>query len=141
MSIFPSEDRSKSVLPRADPSHTDLRTQDAGTKIPSKSAVQFETEEDTNFTAARLYYQPQVTSDGRTIIGVECLLRSVDADGRVFGPQTILGKIGNDIQANALDWWVIRQACRDGLRWPQLTISINISARPFQSPDFAGELL
>jgi EAL domain-containing protein (putative c-di-GMP-specific phosphodiesterase class I) len=82
-----------------------------------------------------------VSSDGKTIVGVECLLRSVDDAGRVMGPQSILGKIENDAQADALDWWVIRQACVDGLRWPRLTVAINISARQFQSRDFAVQLL
>ncbi|PTM41512.1 EAL domain-containing protein [Bosea sp. 124] len=90
---------------------------------------------------AHLYYQPQVTSDGKTLVGVECLVRSVDAAGRVSGPQAILGKIEDDVQADAVDWWVIRQACTDGLRWPMLTIAINITARQFQSPDFAGQFL
>ncbi|KPH81996.1 MULTISPECIES: EAL domain-containing protein [Bosea] len=92
-------------------------------------------------TGARLYYQPQVSSDGKTFVGVECLLRSVDGDGQVSGPQSILGGIDGVEQADAVDWWVIRQACTDGLRWPKLTISINVSARQFQSPDFARQLL
>ena len=97
--------------------------------------------EDAILTGAQLYYQPQVSSDGKTLVGVECLLRSVDAGGRVSGPQTILECIHDDTQANEVDWWVIRQACTDALRWPKLTISINISARQFQSPDFALQLL
>lgn len=92
-------------------------------------------------TGACLHYQPQVSSDGQTFVGVESLLRSVDADGRVSGPQTILNLIEDDAQANAVDWWVIRQACFDALRWPRLTVSINVSARQFQSPDFAAQFL
>lgn len=92
-------------------------------------------------TGARLYYQPQVSSDGKSFVGVECLLRSVDDDGRVSGPRTILDDIDDDQQADAVDWWVIRQACTDALRWPKLTVSINISARQFQSPDFARQML
>ena len=88
-------------------------------------------------TGARLYYQPQVSSDGKTFVGVECLLRSVDGEGQISGPHAILDRIDDDAQADAVDWWVIRQACTDGLRWPKLTMSINISARQFQSPDFA----
>lgn len=92
-------------------------------------------------TGARLYYQPQVSSDAKTLVGVECLLRSVDTTGRVSGPHVILESIRDDAQADAVDWWVIRQACLDGLRWPKLTISINVSARQFQSPDFASQFL
>ncbi|MDP3474679.1 EAL domain-containing protein [Hydrogenophaga sp.] len=92
-------------------------------------------------SGARLYYQPQVSADGTSLVGVECLLRSVDAQGAVSGPQTILGTIENDAQADAVDWWIIRQACSDGLRWPKLSISINVGARQFQAPGFAGDLL
>ena len=90
---------------------------------------------------ARLYYQPQVTNDGKTISGVEGLLRSVDAAGKISGPNAILDQIENDAQADEIDWWVIQQACNDGLRWPKLTVSINISARQFQSPSFAVQLM
>jgi EAL domain-containing protein (putative c-di-GMP-specific phosphodiesterase class I) len=92
-------------------------------------------------SSARLYFQPQVTSDGKKLVGVECLLRSVDIEGRVSGPQAILGNINDDAQADAVDWWVIRQACTDGLRWPQLSVAVNITARQFQSHDFAAKLL
>ncbi len=92
-------------------------------------------------TDAHLYYQPQVTSDGKTLVGVECLLRSVDDDGQISGPKTILERIDDDAQADAVDWWVIRQACLDASRWPKLTVSINVSARQFQAPDFAGRFL
>jgi EAL domain-containing protein (putative c-di-GMP-specific phosphodiesterase class I) len=69
------------------------------------------------------------------------LLRSVKPDGSVMGPGAILDKVVDDSTADALDWWVIRQACADGLRWPQLAVAINISARQFQAPDFATKLL
>lgn len=82
-----------------------------------------------------------MSSDAKTLVGVECLLRSVDSGGQVSGPRVILESIGDDAQADAVDWWVIRQACMDGLRWPKLTVSINISARQFQSPNFASQLL
>lgn len=68
-------------------------------------------------------------------------MRSVDANGQISGPNAILERINDDAQADAVDWWVIRQACLDASRWPKLTISINISARQFQSPDFASQLL
>lgn len=93
------------------------------------------------FAGAQLYFQPQVSSDGRVLAGVECLLRHVDAAGLVSGPQKILERIEDDAQADAIDWWVIRQACVDGLRWRNLTIAINVSARQFQTGRFAPDLL
>jgi EAL domain-containing protein (putative c-di-GMP-specific phosphodiesterase class I) len=99
------------------------------------------TPEDTILNSAQLFYQPQVSSDGKAFVGVECLLRSVGSDGAVRGPGSILDKVVDDATADALDWWVIRQACTDSLRWPQLSVAINISARQFQAPDFAAKLL
>lgn len=96
---------------------------------------------DIMLSAARLHYQPQVSADGKLLVGLECLLRSVGPDGAISGPQAILGSIQDDAQADAVDWWVIRQAFTDALRWPQLTIAINISARQFQAADFAEKLL
>lgn len=90
---------------------------------------------------ARLYYQPQVTADGKTLVGVESLLRCIDAGGRISGPKSIFDRIGDDAEADIVDWWVIQQACTDGLRWPNLTVAINVSARQFQSPGFAAQLL
>lgn len=108
---------------------------------PSKRAGVGPTTEGPILATAQLFYQPQVSSDGKTFAGVECLLRSVEADGAVRGPGAILDQVVDDATADTLDWWVIRQACRDGLRWPQLTVAVNISARQFQAPDFAARLL
>lgn len=57
------------------------------------------------------------------------------------GPGAILERVVDDATADALDWWVIRQACTDAQRWPSLSVAINISARQFQAPDFAAKLL
>ncbi|AOG05751.1 EAL domain-containing protein [Bosea sp. RAC05] len=108
---------------------------------PDRASGRDEHAEDAIFTSARLYYQPQVSADGKVLIGLECLLRAVAPDGSISGPGAILDSIADDAQADALDWWVIRQALTDGLRWPQLPVAINISARQFQAPDFAARLL
>ena len=87
-------------------------------------------------SAIVLFYQPQVTSDGGRFVGVEALMRSRSADGTITGPQPILARITTPEQADALDWHVLRLACSDARRWPDLTVSINIEARQFQRPDF-----
>ncbi|WP_376987785.1 EAL domain-containing protein [Bosea sp. R86505] len=108
---------------------------------PDRASGRQDHAEDAIITSARLYYQPQVSADGKALVGLECLLRAVAPDGSVSGPGAILDHLADEAQADALDWWVIRQALLDALRWPQLSVAINISARQFQAPDFAGRLL
>ncbi len=87
-----------------------------------------------------LFYQPQVTADGGRFVGVEALLRARGRDGSIMGPQQILARADTPAAADALDWRIMRQACRDALRWPDLSVSINVAARQFQRPDFTDRM-
>lgn len=91
--------------------------------------------------SARLYYQPQVTTDGRQFVGVEALLRVINDDGTVSGPQSILDKVQDDINGAALDWWALETACRDAAAWPTLSVAINITARQFKQEYFADRVI
>ncbi len=88
-----------------------------------------------------LFYQPQVTADGGRFVGLEALLRARRADGSVTGPQDMLAAIATPEEADALDWRILRQACSDARRWPDLSVAINISARQFQHPDFPVRMI
>lgn len=90
---------------------------------------------------AQLYYQPQVTTDGRQFVGVEALLRMVHNDGSVSGPQAILDQVQDDADGAALDWWALETACRDAVKWDSLSVSINISARQFKQSCFADRVI
>lgn len=88
-----------------------------------------------------LFYQPQVTADGGRFVGLEALLRARRPDGSVTGPQDMLAAIATPEEADALDWRILRQACSDARRWPDLSVAINIGARQFQHPDFSARMI
>ncbi len=88
-----------------------------------------------------LHYQPQISADGARIMSVEALLRpKKPAPGRRT-PADILAKFSDPADAEALDWWVLRTGCTAALKWPALTVGINVGADRFRDPTFATRLI
>ena len=88
-----------------------------------------------------LVYQPQVTADGGTLVAVEVLVRwNHPTRGQIpptlFIPLAeengLIGRIGD---------FVLRRACRDGLEWENLTLSVNVSPIQFQVDSFVDSVL
>ncbi|NLH82654.1 MAG: EAL domain-containing protein [Phyllobacteriaceae bacterium] len=94
-----------------------------------------------SFDELTLHYQPQVAADGSRIVSVEALLRVLKPEPRLMTPADVLAFFEAPEDAEALDWWVFRTAARDGLRWPELTVGINVSAARFRDPGFADAAL
>ncbi len=84
-----------------------------------------------------LLYQPLVTSDGRTTVGVEALIRWNHPEKGMLAP----GHFMPIVERSDLMWqigaWVIRTACRAGHAWPELLISVNVSPAQIRHADFA----
>ena len=93
-----------------------------------------------SFDELTLHYQPQMTADGTRVASVEALLRVLKPVPRLMGPADVLAHFGAPEDAEALDWWVVRTACRDALRWPSISVGINLSAGRFRDPDFAARM-
>ena len=83
-----------------------------------------------------ILYQPQFSADGRRVLGVEALVRW---NHPVYGPippanfipiaeeRGLVGLLGE---------WVLRRACRDGRRWPGISVAVNVSPIQFRHADF-----
>ena len=93
-----------------------------------------------SFDELTLHYQPQMTADGTRVASVEALLRVLKPEPRLMGPADVLAHFGAPRDAEALDWWVVRTACRDALRWPSISVGINLTAGRFRDPGFASRL-
>ncbi len=93
-----------------------------------------------SFDELTLHYQPQMTADGARVASVEALLRVTNPEPRLMGPADVLRIFDAPEDAEALDWWVVRTACADALRWPSISVSINLTAGRFRDPDFAARL-
>lgn len=96
---------------------------------------------DGEFTLA---YQPLVHAKSNEIVAVEALVRWNRADNRKVGPNVFIPVAEESGLINAIGHFVLRQAVFDAMRWPDITLSVNISAAQLRNPEFPiqlGEIL
>jgi len=90
----------------------------------------------------RLVYQPIVDARSGRMDKVEALLRWHSATLGVVGPDRFIPVAEDSDLITELGAWVLEQACRQLGVWraqlPQLTVSINVSARQLLDPGFIG---
>jgi EAL domain-containing protein (putative c-di-GMP-specific phosphodiesterase class I) len=80
-------------------------------------------------------YQPFVTNDGARIAGVEALVRW-NHPQRKIGPGEFIKVAERTGAIHELGLFVLRQACRDAVHWPALTVAVNVSAPQLLAPNF-----
>jgi diguanylate cyclase len=83
-----------------------------------------------------LHYQPQVSSDGSRIVGVEALVRWRHPVHGIIPPLEFIGIAEERGMIIQLGEWVIRRACLDAAKWSSVTVACNVSAIQFRQPDF-----
>lgn len=86
--------------------------------------------------ALDLVYQPVFDAETRIIVGVEALLRW---NRPLFGPLPPSVFVPIAEQSGLIDElgsWTIRRACSDGLAWPSIKVSVNVSPAQFRNPNF-----
>jgi diguanylate cyclase len=88
-----------------------------------------------------LVYQPQMYPDGSAMAGVEALVRWQHPRRGPLGPSDFLMAIEAHGLSDELGTWVLQRACQAGLRWPALTMSVNVSPTQFQRPRFVERLV
>ena len=84
-------------------------------------------------------YQPQVDRNGVTT-GVEALVRWRHAERGQVSPACFVPIAEECGLIGALGDFTLRRAFLDSLRWPGLTVAINISAIQLRSTNFAGHV-
>jgi EAL domain-containing protein (putative c-di-GMP-specific phosphodiesterase class I) len=93
-----------------------------------------------SFDDLTLHYQPQMSADGSRIVSAEALLRVINPTPRLMGPADVLKHFDAPDDAAALDWWVLYRACSDALRWPGISVAVNLTADRFRDPGFVARL-
>ena len=91
-----------------------------------------------------LAYQPLVDAVRGKIVAVEALLRWNREDERNIGPNVFIPVAEDSGIINPIGLWVLREAVCNALRWPNITLSVNISAAQLRNPEFPiklGEIL
>lgn len=102
-------------------------------------------EEDLRNAIARdellLHYQPQVSIDGTTIVGVEALVRWPHPEHGMIPPSEFIGIAEERGLIVPLSEWVLRRACQEARRWPQLKLAVNVSPIQFRHKDFVTSVI
>jgi EAL domain-containing protein (putative c-di-GMP-specific phosphodiesterase class I) len=81
-----------------------------------------------------------MTTDGKTLVAVEALVRWSHPVHGLLGPQHFVERAEQAGLIGALGEWVLRRGCRDALRWPGLGVSINVSPLQFLQSDFVDRV-
>jgi diguanylate cyclase (GGDEF)-like protein/PAS domain S-box-containing protein len=93
-----------------------------------------------------LYYQPQVSRDGK-IIGIEALVRWYAPQRGLVSPAEFISLAEETGLILPIGQWVLETACAQLARWADqadmahLTIAVNVSARQFHQANFVDQVL
>ena len=83
----------------------------------------------------QVHYQPIVASDGSRIVGVEALARWTHPQHGAIGPLVFIPIAEQAGMMDALGEYVLRRALTDAKRWPDLYVSVNVSAVAGEGPE------
>ena len=86
-------------------------------------------------------YQPKVNAHNRRLQGLEALLRWTSPTRGKVSPGTFIPVAEESGHIIPLGYWVLDQVCQTLQAWeqrelPRVPVSVNVSARQFQQPDF-----
>ena len=86
-----------------------------------------------------LNYQPLFASDAHTLLGYETLLRWQHPRRGSIGPAEFVPLAEDHGLIVPLGRWVLEQACREAMRWPDsLSVAVNLSPAQFSHGDLAA---
>ncbi|MYM73971.1 EAL domain-containing protein [Duganella sp. FT134W] len=124
-----------------------LRFFEAGmqTLVDAYTEMDHELQEALNHDQFELYYQPQVSQEGR-IVGAEALLRWRHPRRGIIEPDQFIGVAEETGLILSIGQWVLGQACAALARWTQvpdlahLELAVNVSSLQFRQPDFVTQV-
>ena len=116
--------------------------------VSAKASERWELEQEMKSSlgsgAFKLFYQPIVNMDGKTL-GLEALARWERADGRPVPPTVFIPIAEENGMIVPLGDWALRRACYDARRLRAkgidgLYVSVNVSSKQFEQPRFVDDL-
>ena len=91
-----------------------------------------------------VYYQPKVDSRNRTLVGAEGLVRWFH-NGKMISPGVFIPALEGTGECLALDYYVLKRACRDIQSWisqgiEPVTVSVNFSRKDLKDRKLADNI-
>jgi diguanylate cyclase (GGDEF)-like protein len=83
-----------------------------------------------------LVYQPVFDAGSRRIVGVEALLRWNRPRLGPIPPSVFVPIAEQSGLIDELGSWTLRRACSDGMAWPSIKVSVNVSPAQFRNANF-----
>ncbi len=114
-----------------------------------KSLLQLETELQRALSnhELRVYYQPIVQLSTQQMVGFEALVRWQHPQRGLIYPAEFIPVAEETGLIVLIDWWVLREACSQILKWQvkyasenSLTISVNVSSKQFTQPGLVEQV-
>ena len=93
-----------------------------------------------------MYFQPQFHTNGKTLRGVEALIRWKDESGKTIHPDIFIPIAEKNGTIVPIGTWVIEESVRIYAGWKKkyhypLLISLNVSAIQYKQPDFIDRVM
>ena len=88
-----------------------------------------------------LHYQPEMDANGGAIVGLEALVRWRHPTRGLIAPEQFVPIAEETGLIGQLGEWVLKEACRAALRWPDLFMAVNLSPVQFRAHAFAERLI
>ncbi|CUS48830.1 MAG: diguanylate cylcase [Idiomarinaceae bacterium HL-53] len=93
-----------------------------------------------------VFYQPKVDMTSRRIIGLEALVRWIEDDGTIIGPDRFIPLAEDTGLIIPISDFVLKTACAQLKIWhdagfEDLQLSVNLSGKQLQTPDLVGFIL
>ena len=93
----------------------------------------------------RLYYQPLISTESRSIVGCEALVRWQHPTRGLVPPDSFIPLAEEIGMINAIDTWVLRTACAQAAAWceaghPDFFVAVNVSGRELGRADLVDRI-
>ncbi|ACT58506.1 putative bifunctional diguanylate cyclase/phosphodiesterase [Hirschia baltica] len=89
----------------------------------------------------RVVYQPQVSANGRHIRGFEALIRWEHPVRGNVSPVDFIPIAEETNLVIALDEFVMKEAFKTALKWPEVTMAVNVSAKELHQDNYPHKII
>ncbi len=86
-------------------------------------------------------FQPQFSVDGERMVGVEALVRWDHPERGIVSPMEFVPTAEHSGLIVRLDEWVLKRACEEAVKWPDLSLAVNLSPSNFHHSDMVARLV